>query len=80
MNLDIKQQVTEAISESFHSFLTNAFKYIAMGIINNSYMICMIICLLALALYVGGQKKAGKYVGISFVVYFILQSLKVFVG
>jgi hypothetical protein len=79
MDLNLKQQISEAISESFHSFFTNIFKRVAIGVIDNSYMICMVICLLALALYIGGQRKAGKYVGGSFVIYYILQALRVFV-
>jgi hypothetical protein len=79
LDLNIKQQVSEAISESLNTFFINSLKWIARGIIDNSYLICMITCLLALALYVGGQRKAGKYVSISFVIYFILQSIKVFV-
>jgi hypothetical protein len=79
MNIDIKQQVSEAISESFHSFLINSFKWVAKGIIDNSYMICLVTCLLAIALYIGGQRKAGKYVGASFVVYYILQAMRVFI-
>ena len=59
--------------------LINSFKWIAKGVIDNSYSICLITCLLALLLYVGGQKKAGKYVSISFVVYFTLQALRGFV-
>jgi hypothetical protein len=78
-NLEIKQQITEAISESFHSFFSSIFKRVAIGIIDNSYMICLVVCLLALALYIGGQRKAGKYVGGSFIVYYILQALRVFI-
>lgn len=76
---NIKEQISEAISESFSSMITNFFKWIAIGIIDNSYMICLIICLLALLLYVAGQRKAGKYVSISFVVYFTLQALRSFI-
>jgi hypothetical protein len=79
IELSIKQQVSDAIAESFQSLITNFLKWMARGVIDNSYMICLIVCLLALALYVAGQRKAGKYVSISFVVYFILQSLKGFV-
>lgn len=76
---DIKQAVGEAIQESFHSMITNSLKWIARGVIDNSYMICLIICLLALLLYIAGQRKAGKYVSISFIIYFTLQALKGFV-
>lgn len=79
INFDLKQQISETISESLHLAITNCLKWIARGIIDNSYMICLITCLLALAFYIAGQRKAGKYVSISFVVYFILQALKGFV-
>lgn len=79
LNIDIKQQVSEAITESLQSAITSFLKWMARGVINNSYMFCLVVCLLALTLYVGGQRKAGKYVGMSFVIYFILQSLKGFV-
>ena len=48
----------------------------ALGIINGSYWICLIACLIAIAMYIAGQKKAGKYVSISFVIYCILQAIK----
>lgn len=79
MNVDLKQQITEAISDSLYSGIINCLKWIIRGVIYNSYMICLVVCLLALALYISGQRKAGKYVSISFVIYFILQSLKGFV-
>ena len=46
-------------------------------IIDNSYWITLPIAIICLVLYISGLKKAGKYVSISFVVYFILQCLKV---
>lgn len=51
-------------------------KSIAIGIIDNSYWICLFICLASLFLYVSGIKKAGKYVPASFLIYFVLQSIK----
>lgn len=50
---------------------------LALGIIDNSYWIFLPISIICLILYIGGLKKAGKYVSVSFVVYFILQCLKV---
>ncbi|WP_097034020.1 hypothetical protein [Clostridium tertium] len=59
------------------NIIIDTLKWIALGIIDNSYWICLFICLAALILYIAGQKKAGKYVSISFIVYFVLQCLKV---
>ncbi|MGY5241185.1 hypothetical protein [Clostridium tertium] len=59
------------------NIIIDTLKWIASGIIDNSYWICLFICLAALILYIAGQKKAGKYVSISFIVYFVLQCLKV---
>lgn len=75
----IKQSMSEAIEESFHSMIVNSFKWMGRGIIDNSYIICLTVCLLALLLYISGQRKAGKYVSLSFVIYFVLQALRGFV-
>lgn len=60
-------------------FLVQLLKSIGLGIINNSYWICLAVCMIALILYVAGQRKAGKYISISFIIYFILESLRGFV-
>lgn len=59
------------------NIIIDTLKWISLGIIDNSYWICLFICLAALILYIAGQKKAGKYVSISFIIYFVLQCLKV---
>ncbi|MBN1050301.1 hypothetical protein [Clostridium botulinum] len=48
----------------------------ALEFIGMSYWICLFICMIALILYVAGEKKAGKYVSISFAINFLLQALK----
>lgn len=45
-------------------------------IANKSYYPCLIVAIIALILYVSGQKKAGKYVPLSIIVYFLLQCFK----
>lgn len=72
----MKETIVNAIIEALKTSVTNFLKWIGLGIINGSYWICLITCLLALILYIAGQKKAGKYVSISFVIYVILQALK----
>lgn len=52
-------------------------KWGALGIIDNSFYFCLIASLIALLLYIAGQKKAGKYVTTIFIIYFILQALGV---
>ena len=72
----MKETITNAIVEGLKQSVTNFLKWIGLGIINGGYWICLIACLIALILYIAGQRKAGKYVSISFVVYVILQALK----
>lgn len=45
-----------------------------------SYWICLIITIVATILYVAGLKKAGKYVPITMVTYFLLECFKNTVG
>ena len=73
---NIKQAVSEAIQESLISIFHNFFSWIAKGIIDNSYEVCLTIAIISLMLYICGKGKAGKYVTISMGVYFILQSLR----
>lgn len=72
----MQETIINAIVEGIKQSVINFLKWIGLGIINGSYWICLIACLLALILYIAGQKKAGKYVSISFVIYVILQALK----
>lgn len=59
------------------NYFMNLGKDTALTVINSSYWICLFVCMFAIILYVTGLKKAGKYVSISFVVYFLLQCFKV---
>lgn len=72
----MKELIINGIVDGLKQSVINFLKWIGLGIINGSYWICLIACLLALILYIAGQKKAGKYVSISFVIYVILQALK----
>ncbi|NFH80313.1 hypothetical protein FDA09_10380 [Clostridium botulinum] len=76
---NIKQSVSEAIQESFSSMFYNLFNWLARGVIDNSYEICLTVAIISLIIYIAGKRKAGKYVTISLAVYFILQSLRGFV-
>lgn len=46
------------------------------GIVGASYSICLTVAMVALILYIAGLKKAAKYIPISFIVFYLLQSLK----
>lgn len=72
----MKETIINAIVEGLKQSVANFFKWIGLGIINSSYWICLTACLVALILYIAGQKKAGKYVSISFVIYVVLQAIK----
>jgi hypothetical protein len=71
--------IIDKIQSSFSDFLIYILKGIATFIIESSDLACPIICLLALAFYVAGNRKAGKYVSGSFVFYFLAQALRRFV-
>lgn len=73
---NLQETITTSIVEALKTSVLNFLKWIFMGIVNGSYWICLVACLIALLLYIAGQRKAGKYVTISFVVYFILQAIK----
>lgn len=72
----MKETIINAIVEGLKQSVVNFIKWIGLGIINGSYWICLTACLVALILYIAGQKKAGKYVSISFVIYVVLQAIK----
>ena len=72
----MQEMVTNSIVNALKISVLNFLKWIAMGIINSSYWICLVACLIALLLYIAGERKAGKYVTLSFIVYFILQAIK----
>ncbi len=58
-------------------FFVNKGINLALSIIDCSYWICLFVCMFAIILYVAGQKKAGKYVSLSFIIYFLMQCCKV---
>ena len=70
------ETITTAIETALKNSVFRLLKWFFNGIVASSYWICLISCLIALILYIAGQRKAGKYVSISFVVYVILQALK----
>lgn len=73
---NLQETITTSIVEALKTSIVNFLKWIFVGVLNGSYWICLAACLIALLLYIAGEKRAGKYVTISFVVYVILQSIK----
>lgn len=72
----MSEKISIWIIEGFQKAIGGLVKWVISGIINSSYWICLIAALLALILYVAGMKKAGKYISISFILYFILQAVR----
>lgn len=65
------------ILEGLKDAILGLLEWIALGVIDNSYWICLGVGIVALIMYIAGQRKAGKYVSGSLIIYFILQSLGV---
>lgn len=55
-------------------------KFMVKGLIELSYPVCLGVALIATFLYIGGQKKAGKYISMSTVIFAVLQALKLFIN
>lgn len=67
--------MSKAIEEALISYTIKLVKFLANGLIKGSFWICLIACLISLLLYIGGQRKAGKGISISVILYVLLQSL-----
>ncbi|MGL4875202.1 MAG: hypothetical protein ACRC30_11200 [Clostridium sp.] len=65
------------LADGIKSAILNLCEWLVTGVIDISYWGCMFVGLTALFLYIAGMKKAGKYVPISLMIYFLLQILKV---
>lgn len=63
--------------EGFKSALLGLLEWIATGIIDSSYWICLIAAIIGVLLYAAGVKKAGKYASVSLVIYVLLEILGV---
>lgn len=70
------ESIVNGISDKIKEAIAGFFKGICLSVIEGSYWICLAVCIAALILYIAGQRKAGKYVSISFIIYFVLQSIK----
>lgn len=56
--------------------LIGILKALLLLIVDNSKFICLSAALLSLIIYIAGEKKAGRYVSMSVIIYFLLQSLR----
>lgn len=68
--------IADGIVKGFKKTFITFFKWILLGIIDNSFWICLILCMMSLLIYAIGGKKAGKYCTGSFVLYVFLQAIK----
>ena len=68
--------MSDYLFEIIKSTLSRLGKWILLGVVNSSYWILLFCCILALVLYIGGLKKAGKYVSVTFILYCFLQAIK----
>ena len=66
----------DCVKDTCKTLILGGLKTAGLLVIDNSYWICLFICIGALLLYVGGCKKAGKHVSISFIIYVALQGMK----
>lgn len=66
---DIGDLMQGAVSEWFKGFVS--------VLAAESYVICLSMSLICLLLYILGEKKAGKYIGISIIVYVLFQGIVV---
>lgn len=73
------QNGLDGIKGSIGDFLIECLKGVGIFIIEKCDVVCPIVCLLALAFYIGGSKKAGHVVSASFIFYFLACALRRFV-
>lgn len=72
----MNDKITVAIETALGNSVVKLVKFLFNGLIKGSFWICLIACLISLLLYVGGQRKAGKGISISLIIYVLLQALK----
>lgn len=71
---DVLLSPLESIKASFINWLKN----LGLAFISQSYLICLGMACICLLLYIAGDRKAGKYVTISIIIYALLQVFKLF--
>lgn len=68
--------ILKNIKDNMLNFLIYILKCLGTFVVETADITCPIICLLALAFYISGNRKAGKYISGSIVFYFIAMALK----
>jgi hypothetical protein len=74
---DGAQWAAEKLASLLLEVIKILLKSIMWLIFDSSYWICLFAALAALFFYIAGMKKAGKYVGLSFLLYYVLQGIRV---
>lgn len=67
----------KAIGDWLVSGFTSGLSSFAVLIANKSYWILLSVAMVALFLYIAGQKQFKKYIALPALIYFLLQCLKV---
>jgi hypothetical protein len=66
----------ERVVSWIQGVIGDVLRGILIGVIDNSYWICLLVCLISLLCYMCGQKKAAKYSTLSVAIFFILRAIK----
>ena len=69
------ETLTLAIETAIKNVIISMLKSLLRGIVASSFWICLFICMISLMLYITGNRKAGKYVTGSFIIFVILQAV-----
>lgn len=67
----------EMPTEAFQGWVKGVFTSSLMWFIDRSYWILLISSLVALLFYLVGCEKSKKYIGVTMLIYFLLQCVKV---
>ena len=68
--------MSDKVTVAIGNCVVKAIKFLFEGLIKGSFCICLIACIISLLLYVCGERKAGKGMSISIILYVLLQALK----
>jgi hypothetical protein len=64
------------IKDNMMKFLIYILKCLGTFVVETADITCPIICLVALAFYIGGNRKAGKYVSGSIITFVLSQAIR----
>lgn len=72
---NLSETVQEAVQKAIMNSFVSLGKWLLEGIVASSYWVCLLTGMFAMILYIGGNKKAGRYVTTSIVVYIIIRAI-----